>query len=110
MRCVCRSSFIVPTSSFFPYNLAVSTAAELEQALRDLPKIGTLVKDRGYRQIWRFEFGGRAYYLKFYPKGGLRYTLRRLMRGSPAMMEFTRLQMMQKAQVPAPHVRAALMG
>ena len=88
----------------------MSSPAELEQALRDLPKIGTLVKDRGYRQIWRFEFGGRAYYLKFYPKGGLRYTLRRLMRGSPAMMEFTRLQMMQKAQVPAPHVRAALMG
>lgn len=86
------------------------SAPQLEQALRDLPQIGTLVKDRGYRQIWRFEFGGRAYYLKFYPVGGVRYFFRRLMRGSPAMREFVRLQMMQKAQVPAPRVRSVLMG
>ena len=66
------------------------SAQQLEQALRDLPKIGTLVKDRGYRQIWRFEFNGRAYFLKFYPIGGVRYFFRRLMRGSPAMREFVR--------------------
>ncbi len=82
----------------------------LEQALRDLPKIGTMVKDRGYRQIWRFEVSGRAYYLKFYPRGGWRDWLRRLFRGSPAMAEFSRLQWMQKAQVPAPRASAVLMG
>ena len=44
----------------------------LEDALRDLPRIGTLVKDLGYRQVWRFEHAGKAYFLKFYPKGGFR--------------------------------------
>jgi tRNA A-37 threonylcarbamoyl transferase component Bud32 len=84
--------------------------SELEQALRDLPKFGTLVKDRGYRQIWRFEFGGKAYFLKFYPIGGLRYAARRIFRGSPAMREFVRLQWLQKAQIPAPRVVAVMMG
>ena len=53
----------------------------LEQALRDLPNIGTLVKDRHYRQVWRFEHDGKAYYLKFYPKGGYRDLFRRLRSG-----------------------------
>ncbi len=83
---------------------------ELEQALRDLPRIGTMVKDRGYRQIWRFEVGGKAYFLKFYPREGIRDFARRLFRGSPAMAEFLRLQLMQKAQVPAPRAVAVLMG
>lgn len=83
---------------------------ELEKALRELPKIGTLVKDRGYRQIWRFENAGRAYYLKFYPKGGFRDGFRRLTRGSPAMWEFVRLQWLQKAKIPAPRGVAVLMG
>jgi hypothetical protein len=82
----------------------------LEQALKDLPRIGTLVKDRGYRQVWRFEYGDRAYYLKFYPIGGLRDAFRRLTRGSPAMLEFLRLQRLQKAQIPAPRAIAVLMG
>ncbi len=84
--------------------------AALEKALRDLPRIGTLVKDRGYRQVWRFEHDGRAYYLKFYPKGGFRDGFRRLTRGSPAMWEFTRLQWLQKASIPAPRAVAALLG
>ncbi|MDB5300317.1 MAG: putative kinase [Phycisphaerales bacterium] len=85
-------------------------ASGLEQTLRNLSRVGTLVKDRGYRQIWRFEHEGRAYYLKFYPKTGPRDRFRRFFRGSPAMAEFTRLQWLQKAQIPAPRAVAAMMG
>lgn len=82
---------------------------ELENTLRDLPRIGTLVKDRGYRQIWRFEYQDKPYYLKFYPHRGLR--LKRLFRGgSPAMHEFVRLQWLQRAGVPSPRASAVLMG
>ena len=86
---------------------------QLEDALRDLPRTATLVKDRGYRQVWRFEHGGRAYYLKFYPRarGLLRAdTWRRLFRGSPAFREFERLQRLQKAAIPAPRAVAFLAG
>src|SRR5438309_11737359 len=70
-----------------------------------------MVKDRGYRQIWRFEHGGKAYYLKFYPREASRLgRIKRLFRGSPAMREFTRLQWLQKAGVAAPHAIAVLMG
>jgi tRNA A-37 threonylcarbamoyl transferase component Bud32 len=82
----------------------------LEDALRDLPRTGTLVKDRGYRQVWRFEHNGKAYFLKFYPKGGVRDRWRRRLRGSPAMREFLRLQWLQKADIPAPRAAAVLMG
>ncbi|CAA9433894.1 MAG: hypothetical protein AVDCRST_MAG64-3688, partial [uncultured Phycisphaerae bacterium] len=77
----------------------------LENTLRDLPRVGTLVKDRGYRQVWRFAFDGKAYYLKFYPRGQRfrsRDWWRRKLRGSPAGNEFQRLQALQKAKVPAP--------
>ena len=37
-------------------------------ALNLFDRIGTLEKDRGYRQVWRCDFGGKAYYLKFYPR------------------------------------------
>lgn len=84
--------------------------AKLEDLLRNLPRVGTLVKDRGYRQVWRFEHGGRAYFLKFYPYGGVRDRWRRRLRGSPAAREFVRLQMLQKAAVPAPRATAMLMG
>jgi tRNA A-37 threonylcarbamoyl transferase component Bud32 len=87
----------------------VSTA-QLESALRDLPKHGRLVKDRGYRQVWRFEMGGRAYYLKFYPRHGHRDAWRRLFRGSPAFLEFERLQRLQRAAIPAPRAVAYLAG
>ena len=90
---------------------------QLEQTLKDLSRRGTLVKDRGYRQVWRFEHDGRAYFLKFYPKGsqlsllaGVRDRWRRRFRGSPAMREFVRLQWLQKAGVPAPRAAAVLMG
>jgi tRNA A-37 threonylcarbamoyl transferase component Bud32 len=83
---------------------------DLEKTLRDLPRIGTLIKDRKYRQIWRFEAAGKAYYLKFYPSGGYRDHFRRFFRGSPALMEFTRLQWLQKAGIPAPRAVAVMMG
>jgi hypothetical protein len=66
---------------------------QLEHTLKDLPRHGTIVKDRGYRQIWRFTHDGRAYYLKFYPRQGSR--LKRFVRGNPAMREFLGLQAMQ---------------
>jgi len=66
------------------------------------------VKDRGYRQVWRFTFASRAYYLKFYPRHGSR--LKRLVRGNPALREFSRLQLLQKAGIPAPRSVAHLVG
>lgn len=80
----------------------------LEKLLQDLPHAGTLVKDRGYRQIWRFEHAGRAYYLKFYPREGSR--LKRMVRGNPAMREMLRLQMLQKAKIPSPRASGVLIG
>jgi tRNA A-37 threonylcarbamoyl transferase component Bud32 len=81
---------------------------DLQRALADLPRIGTLVKDRGYRQVWRFEYEGKAYYLKFYPRRGSR--LKRILRGNPAMREFLRLQSLQKAKIPSPRASAVLVG
>jgi tRNA A-37 threonylcarbamoyl transferase component Bud32 len=86
------------------------SVAGLEQTLRDLPRVGKLVKDRDYRQVWRFEHGDRAYFLKFYPRHGFRDRFRRFFRGSPALAEFTRLQRLQTAKVPAPRAIAVLMG
>jgi tRNA A-37 threonylcarbamoyl transferase component Bud32 len=83
---------------------------QLEQVLRDLPRRGTLVKDRPYRQVWRFEIEGKPYYLKFYPSAGVRDGFRRLFRGSPGLLEFGRLQMLQKAGVPSPRAHAFLSG
>ena len=90
--------------------------ADFEQTLRDLPSIGRLVKERPFRQVWRFEHEGKAYYLKFYPREDgpnpwprIRSWFRRL-RGSPAMLEFLRLQMLQRAGVPAPRAVSVLMG
>ena len=68
------------------------------------------MKDRGYRQVWRFVHDGRAYYLKFYPRHGHRDSWRRVFRGSPAFHEFDRLQRLQRAKVPAPRAVAYLAG
>jgi tRNA A-37 threonylcarbamoyl transferase component Bud32 len=95
----------------------VPTPLKLEDSLRRLPEIGTLVKDRPYRQVWRFEHDGRAYFLKFYPREvqedrfhKLRDRFRRWTRGSHAMLEFTRLQNLQKAGIPSPRAVAAMVG
>jgi tRNA A-37 threonylcarbamoyl transferase component Bud32 len=82
----------------------------LEQSLRNLPSVGTLVKDRGYRQVWRFVHEGKAYYLKFYLRRGWRDRFRRVFRGSPAAREFHRLQWLQKEHIPAPRAIAFLAG
>lgn len=82
----------------------------MENILRDLPAQGTLVKDRGYRQIWRFEVTGKSYFLKFYPRSGTRDRFRRLFRGSPALAEFRKLQMLQRASIPAPRAVAMMSG
>jgi tRNA A-37 threonylcarbamoyl transferase component Bud32 len=80
---------------------------ELQQTLQQLERFGTLIKDRGYRQVWRFEHDGKGYYLKFYPRDR---SMRRLLRGSPAMREFTRLQWLERAKIRSPHPVAVLMG
>jgi tRNA A-37 threonylcarbamoyl transferase component Bud32 len=91
------------------YPSAVASS-ELQQILENLPRVGTLVKDRGYRQVWRFEWDGRGYYLKFYPRGDYRDRWRRLFRGSPARLEFERLQALQRARIPSPKAIAYLAG
>src|SRR5580698_9196172 len=85
-----------------------SAAEELSNILKDLPSHARLIKDRGYRQIWRFEQDGKPYYLKFYPRRGSK--LKRMVRGNPAMREFIRLQRLQKAGVPAPRPGNVLVG
>jgi tRNA A-37 threonylcarbamoyl transferase component Bud32 len=82
--------------------------AELDKALRDLPRTGTLLKVRPYRQVWRFEFGGKPYYLKFYPRDEGK--LKRLLRGSSALREFLNLQSLQRAGFPSPRAVAHLSG
>src|SRR5437667_268058 len=81
---------------------------ELDHALRELPRIGKLLKVRPYRQVWRFEFGGKPYYLKFYPRNEGK--LKRLIRGSSALREFLNLQALQRAGVPSPRAVAHLSG
>lgn len=81
---------------------------DLENTLRHLTSVGTLVKDHAYRQIWQFEHDGRAYYLKFWP-GNVSF-FRRIIHPNQAMREFQRLQWLQKGKVPAPRAVAVLMG
>ena len=97
-----------PTPSDINYPVSLK---DLEQSLTNLPRVGLLVKDLPYRQVWRFEHGGKGYYLKFYPRNTSPLAkLKKLFRGSPAMHEFLRLQWLQKAGVAAPHAVAVLMG
>jgi tRNA A-37 threonylcarbamoyl transferase component Bud32 len=99
------------TSHLRLYNPSPVSAQALEQTLREIGRVGTLVKDRGYRQIWRFEHAGRGYYVKFYPRpASLLARVKAKVRGSPAMREFLRLQWLQRAGVPAPRAVAVLMG
>jgi tRNA A-37 threonylcarbamoyl transferase component Bud32 len=81
---------------------------DLEQSLRDLPRVGTRIRDYDDRQVWRFEHNGKPYYLKFYTRGEGR--LQRLFVGNPAMREFLRLQWLQKASIPSPRAVAVLSG
>jgi hypothetical protein len=78
----------------------------MEEILTDLPRHGALIKNRSYRQIWRFELAGKPYYLKFYPRTRLKHRVH----GNPAMKEFLRLQQLQNARIPAPRAANALVG
>lgn len=86
----------------------MSDPQRLESALRHLPELATLVKDRGYRQVWRFTLDDKTYFLKFYPRRRQRF--KRLLRGNPALREFLNLQKLQKAAVNSPHAVAVLVG
>jgi tRNA A-37 threonylcarbamoyl transferase component Bud32 len=81
---------------------------DLEQSLRDLPRVGKLVRDYDDHQVWRFEHNGKPYYLKFYPR--TEGKLLKLFIGNPAMREFLRLQWLQKASIPSPRAVAVLSG
>lgn len=83
---------------------------ELEQALRNIARDGSLLRDEGNRQIWRIVVAGKPLELRFYPGDSRWQRLLSKLRPSPAMSEFVRFQWLQKAQVPAPHGVAALMG
>lgn len=78
----------------------------LEQALREFDRRAALVGGGQRRQVWRFEFEQRGYILVFYP----RRALGRKFGLSPAMTDFTYLQVLQRASVPVPHVIAQLSG
>lgn len=59
-------------------------------------------------EAWRFEVGGRAYDLHYYPDDDT--VLKRYVGGARAAREFTTLQAMQKLHVPAARVVANLKG
>ncbi len=87
----------------------------LQNALMDLPTNGVCIKRRAYRQIWRVDLPasgdgspGGSFYLKLYPRAGQR--LKRYATGNPAMAEFSKLQRLQKAGIPAVRVSAVLNG
>lgn len=80
----------------------------LEHSLARLPDIGTPIKLRPYRQIWRFDHNDQILFLKFFPRRGQR--LKRLIRGDPAQREFKALQRLQKSHIPSPIAVAHLIG
>lgn len=80
----------------------------LEDSLAKLTEIGTPVKLRPYRQVWRFTHAGQELYLKFFPRRG--QGLKRLVTGQPALREFSNLQRLQKLGLPAPRAVAMLSG
>ena len=83
-------------------------AADIEKVLKNLESTGTCIKRHPTRQVWRFDAGGKPFIVKFYPERPNRW--RKLVRGSLAMREFTRLQWLQKAGVSSPRAIAVLMG
>jgi tRNA A-37 threonylcarbamoyl transferase component Bud32 len=82
-------------------------SATLEQVLRNFDRVATLVRARAAKQVWRFEFGGKTYYLHFHlPIRGLR----RLFRPTPFISQFFNLVKVQRLDVPSPRVVAQLSG
>ncbi len=66
-----------------------------------------LVRDGGKRQIWSFSFGGKPYFLYFYPreKGLLQHG-----RSGSALIDFVHYQALQRAGVSSPRAVAQLSG
>ena len=77
---------------------------DLEQTLRELPKIATPVRLGTQRETWRFEHAGRAYFLHFYLP-----TTNPLTRGAAAK-EFAALKTLQTLKLPAVRPVALLSG
>lgn len=80
---------------------------ELEAALRDFDRVATLIRKESTRQIWEFLFNGHPYLFYFYPRGAGMF---RPARVGPAVIEFIKLQNMQRANVPSPRAVAHLSG
>jgi tRNA A-37 threonylcarbamoyl transferase component Bud32 len=80
----------------------------LEELLARVEEVGTPVKVRAYREVWRLPFEGRTVYLKWYPRAGS--GAKRAVRGDPAGREYERLQWLQRAGVAAPRAVAYLGG
>jgi hypothetical protein len=83
------------------------TGSDLEQALRNFDRIATLVSDRAPKQVWKFEFQSKAYFLHFHRRST---RWKRLFHMSPALAQFINLQAMQRAGVPSPRAAAHLTG
>jgi tRNA A-37 threonylcarbamoyl transferase component Bud32 len=79
----------------------------LQALLGDLPRFATRAGGDDFRQIWRFELDGQAYFLHFYPRDAMRF---RWLLGNPAHREFFGLQTLQKASIPSPRAIAQLSG
>lgn len=76
--------------------------------MRNLATVGKRVKLKPYRQVWRLEHRGQAYYLKWFPRAGAE--AKRVVRGDPAKREYERMIWLQKAGVPSPRAAAYLSG
>lgn len=76
---------------------------ELEDALRNLRRLGTLVRRDAAGEVWRIDLFGRARIVHFHPRSSA---------GSRglALRRFTNLQLLQKAGIAAPRAVAHLVG
>jgi hypothetical protein len=83
------------------------SAAALEQTLRNFDRVATLVSRHAQRQVWRFPFGERTYFLIYYPRAK---GAQRLGRVGSALLDFMHLQALQRANIPAVRAVANLSG
>ena len=74
---------------------------QIEDALRNLSRVGRLVRREQCFELWSAELAGREWHVRFY----LRSAAPNL-----AIREFAVLQSLQKAKIPAPRVIAHLAG
>lgn len=83
--------------------LAAVSPRELEDALRNLRRRGTLLRRDAHRETWRIELAGRPRLVHFHPRSNP------AARGL-ALRHFTHLQLLQKAGIAAPRAVAHLVG